>query len=433
MSVLIVDSSKLHQRIYSSMIEPLGQTTEVVSTANAALALLEKGGVDAVIVAMHLGDVSGQKLCEWIRANPLWAKLPVVMTTSSTCSKEVRAALEAGVTEVFLKDEVEKINDFLVSLCQQAGCQMGKLLYIEDSKSVAAVTAALLRGEGYHVDHYLSAEEGVDALGVGDYDLVLTDVVLDGGMSGFALVRKIRATEGKISTLPILAVTGFDDSARRIELLRAGANDYVAKACVDEELIARVNNLVRSKKMMDKIEHQQELLRVMAMTDQLTGLYNRHFLMGVARQRIAEALRHKQSVSLVVVDVDKFKDINDTFGHAMGDVVLAEIGKLMNDSCRKEDVAARFGGEEFVLLLAHCDIKGAHIKAESMRVALQELKPAGLDVTASFGVTALNLAQDSLVADFSKLFNEADEAVYEAKKTGRNKVVLAKCWRHDVA
>jgi len=429
MSVLIVDPSKLYQRIYRSLVEKLGQTTEIVATANGALALLEKGESDAVVIAMHLGDTSGKSLCKWIRANPSWSTLPVVMSTSSTDQKEVNAALEAGVTEVFYKDDVNKLNEFLSSLCQVSGSQMGSVLYVEDTKSVAAMTSALLTDEGYKVDHYLSAEEALEALADNDYDLVLTDVVLEGEMSGFALARHIRASEGKVATVPILAMTGFDDSARRIELLRAGVNDYVAKPYIDEELIARVNNLVRSKKMMDKIEHQQDQLRKMAMTDQLTGLYNRHFLMDVGRQRISEAIRHQQNFSIVVVDVDKFKDVNDTFGHATGDVVLTEVGRLMSESCRKEDIAARFGGEEFVLLLAHCDVEDAKGKAESIRQTLQVLKPAGLEITASFGVTALNLTASNAAVDFLSLFNEADEAVYEAKETGRNKVVLAKAWQ----
>ena len=155
------------------------------------------------------------------------------------------------------------------------------------------------------------------------------------------------------------------------------------------------------------------------MTDQLTGLYNRHSLFDIGPKYISDAKRHDFSVSLLVFDLDHFKNVNDTYGHGVGDVVLKAVGQVLNDNCRIEDTVARFGGEEFVMLLSHCDIDLAFTKAESIRIAIEKAKPNDLTITASIGVAALGLDDD-----FESLFDKADKAVYEAKDTGRNKVVI---------
>jgi two-component system, cell cycle response regulator len=137
---------------------------------------------------------------------------------------------------------------------------------------------------------------------------------------------------------------------------------------------------------------------------------------------IAEAGRHKFPLSLLVLDVDHFKKINDGLGHATGDVVLKAIGNLMRQSCRVEDVAACFGGEEFVMLLGHCSSVDAQAKAETLRLKLEQLRPQEIPVTVSIGVATLSL---DLPCAFEQLFNAADNAVYQAKQQGRNRVVLS--------
>ncbi|HFE39072.1 MAG TPA: GGDEF domain-containing protein, partial [Gammaproteobacteria bacterium] len=150
--------------------------------------------------------------------------------------------------------------------------------------------------------------------------------------------------------------------------------------------------------------------------------YNRHYLMDIAPQKISEAFRHKIPLSMVLMDVDKFKSINDTYGHDTGDIVLTSIGKLLVECCRTEDIVARFGGEEFVIILMHCDKENAIKKMDLLRQQLSELKPADLPVTASFGVTTLEFEKQN---GFAELFSAADKAVYRAKDEGRNRVVFS--------
>ena len=159
----------------------------------------------------------------------------------------------------------------------------------------------------------------------------------------------------------------------------------------------------------------------LALTDHLTGLYNRHSLNDIGPKYISNAHRHKTPLSLFVIDLDHFKNVNDTYGHGVGDIVLQAVSAVLQDVCRTEDIVARFGGEEFIMMLTNCDINHALEKGEKLRAAIESCKPEDLVITSSIGAAEL-IEGDS----FETLFNRADQAVYEAKDTGRNKVVAAK-------
>jgi two-component system cell cycle response regulator len=273
---------------------------------------------------------------------------------------------------------------------------------------------------GLEVDHYESGEGALEAFWKRDYDVVITDVVLEGEMSGLNVVRGIRSAPTEKREIPVLAVSGHEDMSRRVEILRSGANDYIEKPVVEDEFKARLGNLITSKQLLDQVRTQQDELRKLAVTDQLTGLYNRTYLAETAQKYVSSAIRHQESLSLLMLDLDKFKDINDTHGHAMGDTVLAAIGRMLTSRCREEDVVARFGGEEFIVLLPRCDLDNAIYKAEHLCQFVRELQPEGMMVSASFGVSSIH--QGGRHIDFEKLLKEADTALYAAKGNGRDRV-----------
>jgi diguanylate cyclase (GGDEF)-like protein len=167
-----------------------------------------------------------------------------------------------------------------------------------------------------------------------------------------------------------------------------------------------------------QLQWQTNRLNFLALHDQLTGLYNRHFLVERANQSLSKMQRHQTALSIVLLDLDGFRHINDFNGHHVGDLVLQIVSKLLQESFRKEDVVARIGGEEFVILM-ESGISEARDKTESVRQLLQNLKPLGLPLTGSFGI--VNVNADNL--DFSHLMLLADEAVYKAKADGRNCIV----------
>ncbi|MFC3149804.1 diguanylate cyclase [Litoribrevibacter euphylliae] len=421
LSALLIEPSFIVQQVFSSILQKQGFCVESCKTAGDALTLIQQKSFDLVCVAYLLPDSTGIDICRQVRElDQEKRNTPVVLVTSEDNKSILLEVFKAGATEIFKKNDVEGFDSYLTQFVlsvMEYKTLYGKILYVEDSRSTAQLISTLLKLNGMEVDHFTTAEAALEAFDEENYDLIITDIILEGELTGSHLVQKVRQDQSK-DTIPILAISGMEDPSRRVSLLKSGVNDFVSKPFLHDELMARVHNLLRSKKLFDRVQEQREALRELAMKDQLTGLYNRHFLMEVGPQRINEAQRHKQPLSMVVVDLDKFKAINDNYGHAIGDIVLKEVGTLLQEQSRTEDVACRFGGEEFVLILTHCDLLSAIEKADAIRERIESLKPAGIDVTASFGVSSLTATDDGI----SNLFDRADQAVYQSKDEGRNRV-----------
>ncbi len=282
---------------------------------------------------------------------------------------------------------------------------------------------------GYRVSHFNSADDawiefeneasfGLDA---DAYDLILTDINLQGKMSGKALVSKVRALPDARGFIPIIAITGDGMAKIRLSLYQLGINDFIQKPVMPEELLVRIGNLITNKRLLDRVHDIRRELFVLATTDQLTGCQNRRSLMDISDKFISQARRNKYPASVLVADLDQFKKVNDEYGHAAGDVVLEAFGQLLNKSFCDGDVAARFGGEEFVILLSHCGEQDALVKAERLRTDIEALKPDNISVTCSIGVTTLEPGSSR---NFETMFSAADKGVYLAKENGRNQSVF---------
>lgn len=424
MKCLIVDSSKSSRAWLGQIVNESGFEYMEAETGSEGIKTLQENSFDLIFTPMYLNDMDGIGFASMVRANSKTRRLPLVMITTQEDKQILERALSVGVTEIFSKRKPDSIKDFVARFFLQhsASSRMqGHILYVEDSRAIAMKIQQMLETQGLTINHFTNAEDALSSFQQENYDLVLTDVMLEGQMSGYGLLQAIRNTEGKKGRIPVLAMTGFNDETRKIELLVAGANDYVTKPPVEAELIARVRNHITSKRQSDLIEEQYTKLQELAMHDQLTRLYNRHFLMEIIPAKLSESRRHKRAISIIVVDIDKFKNINDTHGHGVGDLVLKGVAESLQKNCRTEDVVARFGGEEFVMLLTACEEEFAGTKADKLRQMIAELKPSGYPVTASFGVAQYNTEE---MTNFNDMFNLADRALYIAKETGRNKVVL---------
>jgi diguanylate cyclase (GGDEF)-like protein len=243
-------------------------------------------------------------------------------------------------------------------------------------------------------------------------DLILLDVEMP-NVSGYDVCRLLRENSDT-AKIPIIFVTGKDSIEEEGYGLSLGAVDYITKPIHPSIVKARVKTHITLK-------HQYDLLKEIAVHDQLTGLYNRHYLSDMLASKVAHAMRHDDSLSIILIDIDHFKSINDTYGHIVGDEVLREIGGLIRQKARQEDIAARFGGEEFILVLDSCTLEDAKIKAEGLRKEIEKYYPQGLDVTASFGVIQFHQGIESV----TQLLDLADQALYKAKKEGRNRVIVS--------
>jgi len=392
--VLIVEPSNVYQLILQQLLEEQDCHSLFTKTGEEALKLAAVSNFDLICVAMELSDMSGAQLCQKIRdMEGHNQNISLVIITATEDNATLEYALKAGATEIFHRNELSKLSLFLKRNAFRNDYRQpiaGNILYVEDSPAQSALVIATLKQQGHTITHASRAEDALEAFTKTPYDLVLTDIFLKGSLTG----------------------------------LDIGANDYVEKPVIQEELIVRTQNLINTKKLLDTLEKQQRHLQDLAMKDQLTGLFNRHLLMEAGPKLIGQAHRHQNDLSLLVIDLDKFKLINDQYGHTVGDTVLESIGETLLNHCREEDIACRYGGEEFVLLLMHCNLIDAEKKAQTIRAAIESSRPAELLVTASIGVSSLYLGDKT--DDISTVFSRADHGTYQAKDNGRNQVVVVK-------
>ncbi len=286
------------------------------------------------------------------------------------------------------------------------------VLIVDDIPSNIKVLANCLK------DHYQIkvATGGSDCLrlAVSDPipDLILLDIEMP-DIGGYEVCQTLQS-QPHTQDIPIIFVTARDEDSNEEKGLQMGAVDYITKPVRPSIVLARVNTHVTLKR-------QRDTLKAIALKDQLTDLYNRYYLLEAAEQRMANAIRHDDPMSLLLMDIDHFKQVNDQHGHLIGDDVLKSLALLLTENCRKEDIAARFGGEEFVILLGHCDQVFAAQKAESIRREVEQLNPQGLPITVSVGVAQFSINDETI----ERLLDRADRALYQAKEQGRNRVIVA--------
>lgn len=421
MHALIVDTSRTVVFTLAALLNQYGIESHVARSGEEALEVLEDGGIDLLFFSYELGDMDGVELFVSARARKLLHHQPGVMFTSSYRKEVVNRALEAGVTECFSKRNLPQLEQFIEKFAAGRRAFIhGNVLLVEDSSSTVAYYRQVLELMGLKVDAFRSAEEAIEKFADHHYDLVITDYMLAGTKTGFAVIRAVRESSGKKSTTPILAISALDDTARKVEILRNGANDYVGKPVVAEELEVRVSNLLHTQKLMRRLESQHQAMKDLAMKDQLTSLCNRYHLSEELPGLIAEAEDSGKPLSILLLDVDHFKQINDTCGHRTGDQVLELIAKTLHGACRSDDLVARVGGEEFVAVLPGVGLAEAVIRAESTRARIEALMPTGISVTASIGVAVMSGGET-----YDDLFRRADDAMYRAKTGGRNRVETA--------
>jgi two-component system, cell cycle response regulator len=423
LKVLIIEPSRTLAQLYTRVVEQLGGSAITVGSVEDAPPLLRIEQFDVACFGAAVGVSSAVGFARSVRSQH--PTLPLLMFSASPSEELSHEVQRAGVTQVFGRNDILGFARFLDVTAQRIheGRLMGRVMLVEDSVSISRMLTLLLTDHGLTVEVFRSAEDALAAFSSGAFDLVVTDIVLAGASSGVALVRDLRGCMGEAGQrVPILAMSSLDDTARRLEVIRSGATDWMVKPVLAEELIARVANMLRSKRLIERVEAQQAELRGLALTDQLTQLHNRHFLIDAAYLAMCEARRHKHPLSLLVVDVDRFKTINDNHGHQMGDTVLSQVATILRQTTRGEDIVARFGGEEFVVVLPHCSLDDAMNKAESLRTKVELARPSGLLVTVSIGATGMESQADNT---FDGLFQRADAALYRAKGEGRNRVVKA--------
>ena len=303
------------------------------------------------------------------------------------------------------------------------------VLIVDDSKETRREIIQTLRKDK-SLKFVFEANNGLEALRLisdAKVDLILTDLIMP-EMDGFKLIETIRKDE-RFNDVPVILLTIRSNLEDRVKGLELGAWDFLVKPVHPVELTARVKAMLRLKDLQDKLKVRVRQLERLSIVDELTGLYNKKYLVEFLRREINRSKRFGFMLSCIMMDVDHFKTINDQYGHLRGDRVLKELGGLVGDAVRTYDFAARYGGDEFTLVLPqqnHPD--GAKDLADRIRKTVENhsFGKVGsnrpLRITVSMGIATLTPEKNQ---DFEAPLERADRALYKAKSLGRNRIVVA--------
>ena len=291
------------------------------------------------------------------------------------------------------------------------------ILIVDDDIAIKDSVTEYLKAINYDVKSALNATEALEILNSFEADVVLTDIIMQ-GMDGLELTRRIKESYD----IDVMVMTGYSAEYSYENAVQSGASDFIFKPFRFEELDLRIKRVLREADFKKERTKLLKKLEKIAITDALTGLYNsRHFFAQI-KAEVNRHMRYSRALSLLILDIDFFKNYNDTWGHLEGDKVLMEIGETVNSCMRSMDTAYRYGGEEFTILLPETKLQkaclvGNRIK-DSIRSVIFEPEPGTkASVTVSLGATELAKGED-----FRSFIDRADKAMYKSKDTGRNKL-----------
>ena len=448
--ILVVDDIPANVKLLEARLQ--AEYFQVVTALNGpdALAICAEGGIDLILLDIMMPGMDGFEVCAKLKANPSTAHIPVVIVTALDQPADRIRGLEAGADD-FLTKPVKDIQlmsrvkslvrlktltdelrlraettrsigiDELLSERAVVSHERAKLLLIDERTSSVERLQKTLRNEcdlEVATDPQLGFFQAVEK----DFDCVL----LATGFANFDPLRicsQLRSLD-RTRFLPILLVAEQGEDERISRALELGVNDYVVRPVDAQELIARIRTQVRRKRFNDALRQSVVQTIEMAVTDGLTGLHNRRYLETHLDILFERAVSRGRPLSYLITDIDRFKSINDAFGHDGGDDVLREFANLLRRQVRGADLVSRYGGEEFVVAMPDTDAELAAKVAERVRAAVAEnsfslANGRKVPVTVSVGVATLQGRADSIAG----LAKRADTALYEAKAAGRNRVV----------
>lgn len=293
-----------------------------------------------------------------------------------------------------------------------------RILVVDDDPDSLSIIAEALRWDGYQVQTAISGAEGIDLIQRWNPDCILLDVNMP-GMNGVETLKDLRTKEQYVS---VMFISGNTSTEHVIQGLDSGADDYIPKPFDPLELLARVRTQLRIKDLNDQLRFANDRLKELVDTDDLTGLYNMRSVYQRVESEMQRARRFNRQVCVVMMDMDYFKTVNDGHDHLFGSFVLSEVGAIIRRSIRNIDIGARYGGDEFLMVLTETNTEGAEKFCERLRntIGSHHFKSGKdeINLTCSIGF-AITPAGDAQT-DARGLVRTADHALYEAKRAGRN-------------
>jgi two-component system cell cycle response regulator len=449
--VLVVDDVLANLKLLEARLN--AEYFEVVTApgGHEALEVCERGQCDIVLLDVMMPGIDGFEVARRLKASAATHHIPIIMITALDQPSDRVRGLEAGADDFLTKpiddvaliarvrslvrlkmvtDELRMravtsteigVADHAFEAANDAGLN-GRILVVDDRQaSVERIQAAV--GRQHTIEVEASPQEALFRIADGKFDLLTLSLDLD-GFDALRLVGQVRSLE-RTRHLPILLFADPGQDTRLLRGLDLGANDYLLRTADKNELTARVRTQVRRKRYAERLRDNVQYSMELALTDPLTGLFNRRYMETHIGTLVERSAARGKSLSVLVLDIDYFKSINDTFGHDAGDDVLREFAERLKASIRGIDLACRHGGEEFVVVMPDTDIGVATLVAERIRRRIAgEPFPIGrtgktIEVTISVGIAFRMGPQDTAPA----MLKRADDALYRAKRDGRNRVV----------
>jgi two-component system cell cycle response regulator len=449
--VLVVDDVLANVKLLEARLSAEYFDVVTALSGKEALAVCERAECDIVLLDVMMPDMDGFEVCRRLKSSPSTHHIPVVMVTALDQASDRVKGLEAGADDFLTKPVsdlalVARVRSLvrlkmmtdelrmravtskeigLENPAREAIADTGKngcILVVDDRKASYDRITRMLASE-HQVEVESNPTEALFRTAERSHDLLIVSLGLE-SYDGLRLCSQVRSLE-RTRSLPILALADADDNLRVMRGLEIGINDYLLRPIDRNELLARVRTQIRKKRYTERLRDSVQMSIEAAITDALTGLHNRRYMETHLGSLVQRAAARGKPLTILVLDIDFFKSVNDTYGHDAGDDVLREFAVRLRKSIRGIDLACRMGGEEFVVVMPDTDMAVATMVAERLRrrIAAEPftIEQGGrrVEVTISIGLAVLGGDDDHPAG----MLKRADQALYRAKRDGRNRVV----------
>jgi two-component system, cell cycle response regulator len=448
--VLIVDDDPLNVKLLAAKLPEERYETRFAYDGRQALDAAFSDSPDLILLDVMMPGLNGYEVTRMVKQDPRTHDIPIILVTALDGTDEKIKGMEAGADE-FLNKPVNTVEllarmrsllslrqyreqlamrsrsrqEFSVSgsPMEAADIPLGPstILLVEDNPEDARLVEGYLAGESCRTERMARAEDALERARQGSVDVLLLDILLP-GMDGFELCRRLKEDE-RTRAIQILMITCLQDLPSKIRGIELGADDFLVKPINREELRARVRAALRKKTYLDRLNTGLETAVHSAVTDGLTSLYNRAYLKHFLDLEVMRSARQAHPLALIMMDLDDFKRHNDTMGHPAGDRILRDFGQLLRASVRAIDLAARYGGDEFVIVLPYADRESAVQVAQRIHAMVNGRTPG--ESTAPWQGPSVSMGGavypvDGLSSD--DMIRSADERLYRAKREGKARV-----------